>query len=93
MIHEDIGLSVWAKSDRDELGAVVGWLPLHQHLSDTGAVAGLLVDHWVSPQVKRRIARELPGGSVSVRTIACWLAEVHDVGKASPKLLPARSKS
>ncbi|OLT21199.1 hypothetical protein BJF78_34615 [Pseudonocardia sp. CNS-139] len=58
-------------------------LPLHQHLADTAGVAGLLVDHWVSPQVVRRLAADL-GSVEDVRTVVTWLAAVHDVGKLSP---------
>ncbi len=76
-------LSVWAKTGRDPLNpkVVTGWSPLHEHLADTAAVAGLLVDHWVSPQVLARIARDVDG---DVRALIGWLAAVHDVGKASP---------
>jgi len=77
-------LSVWAKSVCDEQGVVTGWLPLHQHLDDSGAVAELLVDEWLSPQVLHRIARELPDGIAGVHRLARWLAAVHDIGKASP---------
>src|SRR5690349_10118717 len=79
-------LSVWAKTGRDpqDRRCVTHWLPLHQHLADTAGVAGLLVDEWVSPQVVRRIAADLPGGVADVRTLATWLAAVHDVGKISP---------
>jgi CRISPR-associated helicase Cas3/CRISPR-associated endonuclease Cas3-HD len=76
--------SVWAKSACDDHGQVVRWLPLHQHLDDAAGVAGLLVDEWVSPQVLARIARDLHGGVTDVRALVCWLAGVHDVGKASP---------
>jgi CRISPR-associated helicase Cas3/CRISPR-associated endonuclease Cas3-HD len=85
MLQENAWLTVWAKSDRDLInGECVDWLPLHQHLDDTAAVAGQLIDHWVSPQVLDRIAQDLPDGVAGVRTLACWLAAVHDVGKASP---------
>ncbi|MFI7122190.1 CRISPR-associated helicase Cas3' [Amycolatopsis sp. NPDC049868] len=84
MIHGDVKSSVWAKSDRDENGIVVGWLPLHQHLDDTMSVARLLVDHWVSPLVKATIERDVPDSEAGVRIITCWLAGVHDIGKASP---------
>ncbi len=77
-------LSVWAKTGRDPNGVVTHWLPLHQHLADTAAVAGRLVDHWVSPQIMRRVAGEIAGTVADVRTLAVWLAAVHDVGKASP---------
>ncbi|MFD7659024.1 CRISPR-associated helicase Cas3' [Actinosynnema sp. NPDC059797] len=75
---------VWAKSVRDPQGRLTHWLPLQQHLDDSAAVAGRLVDEWLSPQVTRRIAQDLPDGVEGVRLLACWLAGVHDVGKASP---------
>lgn len=75
---------VWAKSAHDAQGRLTHWLPLQQHLDDSAAVAGRLVEEWVSPQVLTRIARDLPDGVDGVRTLACWLAGVHDVGKASP---------
>lgn len=76
----------WAKTGRDPLdrSSVTEWLPLHQHLADTAGVAGRLVDEWVSPQVVRRIAGDLGGTADDVRTVATWLAAVHDVGKISP---------
>jgi CRISPR-associated endonuclease Cas3-HD len=77
-------LSAWAKSRRDDAGNITHWLPLHQHLDDTGAAAGRLVDTWLSEQVLNRIARDLPDGRGGVRVLACWLAAVHDVGKISP---------
>ena len=76
--------TVWAKTGCDEVGNVTHWLPLHEHLTDTAAVAGLLVDHWVSPQVMRRIARDFGGDAGDVRRLVVWLGAVHDVGKASP---------
>lgn len=77
--------SVWAKTDRDpENPAVITqWLPLHQHLADAAGVATRLVDEWVSPRVIDRIAADL-GSVAAVRTVATWLAAVHDVGKISP---------
>lgn len=77
-------LSVWAKSVCDDRGEVTDWLPLHQHLDDSGVIAEFLVDCWLSPQVLGRISRDLPGGLSDVRILARWLAAVHDVGKASP---------
>lgn len=83
---DETWLSVWAKTGRDPLNTTVvtGWLPLHEHLADTAAVAGLLVDRWVSPQVLARIAQDVDGDTASVRRLITWLAAVHDVGKASP---------
>ncbi len=45
------------------------------------------MDEWLSPQVVARIARDLPRGEADARTLAVWLAAVHDVGKASPVFL------
>ncbi|MEU7874306.1 CRISPR-associated helicase Cas3' [Dactylosporangium sp. NPDC049140] len=75
--------SVWGKTDRTGQSPV-GWLPLWRHLADTADVAGQLWDHWLSRAVRRRIADELPGGDRDGRTLAVWLAGVHDVGKATP---------
>jgi CRISPR-associated endonuclease/helicase Cas3 len=79
----DAARSVWGKTDRTGV-SVVGWLPLWRHLADAADVAGRLWDHWLSPAVRRRIADELPGGDAGGRTLAVWLAGVHDVGKATP---------
>lgn len=76
--------SVWAKTGRDDQHQVTHWLSLPQHLADTAAIAGMLLDSWVSPQVVGHIARDLDGDAADVRTLAMWLAAVHDVGKASP---------
>jgi CRISPR-associated helicase Cas3/CRISPR-associated endonuclease Cas3-HD len=82
----DAWLAAWAKTARDRLHPTtyVGWLPLHQHLADAAGVAARLVDDWISPQVIRRIARDLGGDHDDVRAIVTWLAAVHDVGKLSP---------
>src|SRR5688572_28547993 len=76
--------SVWAKSIPDATGLITHWLPLHQHLDDTEAVAGMLFDHWLRHQVVSRIGEDLPDGPIGARRLARWLAAVHDVGKASP---------
>lgn len=85
-IVNEIWLSVWAKTGRDPLDrtVVTSWLPLHEHLADTAAVAEFLVDRWVSPQVLARIGRDVNGDNMAVRRLITWLAAVHDVGKASP---------
>lgn len=75
--------SVWAKSTRDEVGRVVEWLPLWQHLDDAAAVAGWLWDHWLPISVRRVVAAGLPDLGHG-RTLAIWLASMHDIGKATP---------
>jgi len=72
--------SVWAKYDR----STDGWLPLWRHMADSGAVARLLWDRWLPPQVHRVIAESLPGGEEEARRLAIWLATTHDIGKATP---------
>lgn len=79
----DAARSVWGKTDRKGTSPV-GWLPLWRHLADAADVAGQLWDHWLSPAVRRLIADELPGGDTDARTLAVWLAGVHDIGKATP---------
>ncbi|MGW2339477.1 CRISPR-associated helicase Cas3' [Streptomyces sp. NPDC001661] len=73
-------LSVWAKHDRGS----EGWLPLWRHMQDSAAVAGLLWDEWLPAAVRRSVAGDLPGGEADARTLAVWLAGVHDIGKATP---------
>ncbi|GAA1740549.1 CRISPR-associated helicase Cas3' [Luedemannella helvata] len=75
--------SVWGKTDRKGTSPV-GWLPLWRHLADSAAVAGQLWDSWVSPAVRRLLADQLPGGDADARTLAVWLAGIHDIGKATP---------
>ncbi|MCE7081882.1 CRISPR-associated helicase Cas3' [Streptomyces sp. ST2-7A] len=72
--------AVWGKHDKD----TDGWLPLWRHMADSGAVAGLLWDHWVPEQVRRRVAETLPAGADDARPLTVWLATVHDIGKATP---------
>ncbi|MFI6229266.1 CRISPR-associated endonuclease Cas3'' [Micromonospora echinospora] len=79
----DAARSIWGKTDRRGTSPV-GWLPLWRHLADTADVAGQLWDHWLGRAVRRRIADELPGGDRDGRTLAVWIAGVHDVGKATP---------
>lgn len=79
----DAARSAWGKTDRKGTSPV-GWLPLWRHLADSADVAGRLWDHWLSPAVRRRIADELPAGDRDGRTLATWLAGVHDIGKATP---------
>ena len=70
----------WGKYDRRE----DDWLPLWQHMADSGAVAGRLWDEWVPRNVKQLVAACLPGGEQDARRLAVWLAAGHDVGKATP---------
>ena len=75
--------SVWAKSWPFPPQEVDEWLPLHQHLDDSGGVAALLFDHWVPVPVMRTITA-VAGSVEAARGLLVWLAAVHDVGKVSP---------
>jgi len=73
----------WAKSwPRDQPPEF--WLPLWQHLDDAADIAGLLWDAWLSPCVRRLIGDPMPDGEADGRRLLCWLAGVHDIGKATP---------
>ncbi len=82
---DDATRSVWAKTrtDAGENFALVGWLPLYQHLDDAAGVAGLLWDEWVPHSVIQLITRTV-GSEKAARALVVWLAGIHDVGKASP---------
>ncbi|BCJ58927.1 CRISPR-associated helicase/endonuclease Cas3 [Micromonospora endophytica] len=71
---------VWGKTNRDR----GFWLPLYRHLADSADVAGLLWDVWLPAAVRTRIAAALPGGADDGRRLVCWLAGIHDIGKATP---------
>ncbi|GAB2723030.1 CRISPR-associated helicase Cas3' [Kitasatospora kifunensis] len=79
-VMSEAARTVWAKHDKDD----DGWLPLWQHMADSGAVAGLLWDNWLPAQVRRLVADVMPQGESDARRLAVWLARVHDIGKATP---------
>ncbi|MER7461150.1 CRISPR-associated helicase Cas3' [Micromonospora sp. NPDC126480] len=80
---DDAARAIWGKTDRTGTSPV-GWLPLWRHLADTADVAGQLWDHWLGRAARNRIVDELPAGDADGRTLAVWLAGVHDIGKATP---------
>ncbi|WP_259472032.1 CRISPR-associated helicase Cas3' [Streptomyces shenzhenensis] len=53
-------------------------------MEDSAAVAGLLWDEWLPVGVRGLIGGVLPGGEADARSLAVWLAGVHDIGKATP---------
>ncbi|WP_125613129.1 CRISPR-associated helicase Cas3' [Specibacter cremeus] len=73
--------SVWAKFDRDTQDS----MPLYQHMRDSAGVAGKLWDEWLPASVKRQIGTAIGAdGDAEARTLAVWLACIHDIGKAHP---------
>ncbi|MET4224799.1 CRISPR-associated helicase Cas3' [Oerskovia enterophila] len=75
--------TVWAKSHPMGGSSTDGWLPLVTHLEDAAGIAGKLWDEWLPRSVTRLIAANA-GGEVAGRALACFLAGVHDIGKAAP---------
>lgn len=71
----------WGKSSHSDDH---GWMPLHQHLSDTAAVAGHLYESFLPVSVQSLLASALPGGRTDALVACAWLAGVHDIGKATP---------
>ncbi|MFW0185244.1 CRISPR-associated helicase Cas3' [Rothia sp. CCM 9418] len=67
---------LWAKQENTH-----GTYPLLAHLLDTAAVAGVLYDHWLRPGLQELFKQEL---GQQARSIVCFIAGSHDVGKASP---------
>lgn len=78
--YEDV---LWAKkSDRD---SVFRWLPLKQHLLDVTEVIKLLWEHWLSQHQRQQIIEALNKPSEErAKSLAGFLAAVHDLGKATP---------
>lgn len=76
---------LWAKK-REGNGQWL-WLPLMQHLEDTRSVAHQLWHHWVSDGVREFIEQSLEMETVDFlcgEKLVCFLAAVHDIGKATP---------
>lgn len=73
--------SLWAKSDYEEGAA---WLPLFVHMADTCFIAEKLWDEWLPPSTRNSIAFAFDSRLDIARKTVCFLAAVHDIGKATP---------
>lgn len=73
--------SLWGKSDGDE-GAC--WLPLYMHMLDSAGIAAFLWDEWLPEGTRSSLTRALGGDPCQARKLACFIAGVHDIGKATP---------
>lgn len=73
--------SLWGKSDGGE-GAC--WLPLYMHMLDSAGIAGYLWDEWLPEGTRALFVRALGGDPCCARKLACFIAGVHDIGKATP---------
>lgn len=73
--------ALWGK--KREVNGVMQWLPLAQHLEDTGNVIGQLWDHWLSDGQRRLIEASL-SKHVDAKKLSQFLGCIHDIGKATP---------
>lgn len=73
----------WAKTDRKNPESE--WIrPLWSHLIDVAVVAEVLWDRVLSPSLKRDIANSLDCTEDQARSFLCFMAGMHDIGKAIP---------
>lgn len=59
------------------------WHPLACHMIDSALVAARLWDEFVATRTRTWLASSL-GGEAAARSLVCWLAGLHDWGKATP---------
>ncbi|MCD1147303.1 CRISPR-associated helicase Cas3' [Peptoniphilus sp. KCTC 25270] len=72
---------LWAKKKVE--GSRLLWLPLWQHMEDTGFVMGQLWEHWLSQGVKDFIGENLyPLDEEEIKKLCVFLGYSHDLGKA-----------
>ncbi len=77
-------LQLWAKTEKDRTNqdrADRRYQPLLFHMLDVAAVAGLIWDHCLIPQLRKRLERSL---RPVARSQIVFLSGAHDLGKASP---------
>ena len=75
---------LWAKTQSDKTShsrTHCRYQPLLYHMLDVAAVAGLVWDHCLIPQLRRRLEDSL---GTDARTEIVFLSGAHDLGKASP---------
>ena len=76
-----VNTALWGK--KREVNGVMQWLPLAQHLEDTGNVIGQLWDHWLSEGQRKLIESSL-SERVDAKKLSQFLGCIHDIGKATP---------
>ena len=52
---------------------------------DAGSVAARLWDTWLAPGLQKRFSEHLHLSMEDTRSLVCWLAATHDMGKATPE--------
>lgn len=84
--------TIWAKTGEHERGTECdSWMCLRRHLTDAADMAGVAWDRFVPSGLEGRLASLFdPDGShggdaaFALRTLAMFMAGIHDVGKANP---------
>ena len=71
--------SLWGKSDGAEGSR---WLPLYMHMLDSVGIAEHLWDEWLPEGTRSFLTEALGGEPRQARKSACFIAGVHDIGKA-----------
>ena len=77
---------LWAKTGAHSRTSCVkagDWHPLACHVLDSAAAAAHLWDCFLAPAARTWLSSSL-GGEASARALVCWLAGLHDWGKATP---------
>lgn len=77
----EINAALWGK--KAEYDGTMLWLPLAQHLVDTGNVIGLLWEHWLSSSQRTMLTSSLSNPACA-KNLVQFVASVHDIGKATP---------
>lgn len=72
----------WGK--KDDSAGIYKWLPLYQHLTDTGKVMGFLWEHWLNSGQRNFIKETLNASEDVAKSFCVFLGKIHDIGKASP---------
>ncbi|TYB43884.1 CRISPR-associated helicase/endonuclease Cas3 [Actinomadura chibensis] len=82
----DAARAAWGKTglaSRKKSVPAQAWHPLVSHLIDTGNVAGWLWREFLPQPLKSQLYAVVPGGEAEAERLVCWLAALHDLGKAS----------
>lgn len=93
----ETALSIWAKTNfwhsapPEDVGKQ--WLPLAVHMADSGEVAELIWDNYLSPRQRKLLVEPLPRvetieqSSRNALSLVKLIVGAHDIGKCSPMFL------
>lgn len=77
--------NIWGKKEEKE--GIYYWLPLEQHLLDTGNIMIMLWNHWLSEGQRILILQSISSfvlDEAAGQKLVLFLGYVHDIGKATP---------